>query len=103
MSRAQSRITRSSLRHAFHEIICPRRKLVLIGLVLIVVNRLSGLVLPASTKRTTFVIAHRLSTIQRADLILVIEQGEIVERGRHDELIALGGRYQRLHALQARI
>ena len=53
--------------------------------------------------RTTFVIAHRLSTIQRADLILVIEQGEIVERGRHDELIALGGRYQRLHTLQARI
>ncbi|MCP3914366.1 MAG: ABC transporter ATP-binding protein [bacterium] len=53
--------------------------------------------------RTTFVIAHRLSTIQRADLILVIEQGEIVERGRHDELIALGGRYERLHTLQARI
>jgi ABC-type multidrug transport system fused ATPase/permease subunit len=53
--------------------------------------------------RTTFVIAHRLSTIQRADLILVIEAGEIVERGRHDELIALGGRYQRLYTLQARI
>jgi subfamily B ATP-binding cassette protein MsbA len=53
--------------------------------------------------RTTFVIAHRLSTIQRADLILVIEHGEIVERGRHAELLALGGRYQRLHTLQARI
>ena len=53
--------------------------------------------------RTTFVIAHRLSTIQRADLILVIEGGEIVERGRHDELMAQEGRYQRLYTLQARI
>jgi subfamily B ATP-binding cassette protein MsbA len=53
--------------------------------------------------RTTFVIAHRLSTIQRADLILVIEDGEIVERGRHDELIAIDGRYHQLYTLQARI
>jgi ABC-type multidrug transport system fused ATPase/permease subunit len=53
--------------------------------------------------RTTFVIAHRLSTIQRADLILVIEDGAIVERGRHAELMALGGRYHRLYTLQARI
>ncbi|MEZ6015202.1 MAG: ABC transporter ATP-binding protein [Planctomycetota bacterium] len=53
--------------------------------------------------RTTFVIAHRLSTIQRADLILVIEGGAIVERGRHAELMALGGRYHRLYTLQARI
>ena len=53
--------------------------------------------------RTTFVIAHRLSTIQRADLILVIENGSIVERGRHDELMELEGRYHRLHTLQARI
>jgi len=53
--------------------------------------------------RTTFVIAHRLSTIQRADLILVIEDGVIVERGRHAELMALGGRYHRLYTLQARI
>ncbi len=53
--------------------------------------------------RTTFVIAHRLSTIQRADLILVIEDGEIRERGRHDELMEQGGRYHRLYTLQARI
>mgnify|MGYP006414096147 FL=1 len=53
--------------------------------------------------RTTFVIAHRLSTIQRADLILVIEDGEIVERGKHDELIAKEGRYHQLYTVQARI
>jgi len=53
--------------------------------------------------RTTVVIAHRLSTIQRADLILVIEDGEIVERGRHDELIEVDGRYHQLYTLQARI
>ena len=53
--------------------------------------------------RTTFVIAHRLSTIQRADLILVIEHGEVVERGRHEELMAQEGRYHRLYTLQARI
>ncbi len=53
--------------------------------------------------RTTLVIAHRLSTIQRADLILVVEDGQIVERGRHDELMAKEGRYHQLHTLQARI
>jgi len=54
-------------------------------------------------ERTTFVIAHRLSTIQRADLILVIEDGRIVERGQHDELIAREGRYHQLYTVQARI
>lgn len=53
--------------------------------------------------RTTFVIAHRLSTIRQADQILVIEQGKIVERGKHDELIALEGRYFQLYTYQARI
>ena len=53
--------------------------------------------------RTTVVIAHRLSTIQRADLILVIEDGEIVEHGRHDQLIDSHGRYHQLYTLQARI
>jgi ABC-type multidrug transport system fused ATPase/permease subunit len=50
--------------------------------------------------RTTFVIAHRLSTIRRADQILVVEQGRIVERGTHDELYALGGRYHELYTKQ---
>jgi subfamily B ATP-binding cassette protein MsbA len=52
--------------------------------------------------RTTFVIAHRLSTIRSADQILVLEQGEIVERGTHDELLAKGGRYRQLHDKQYR-
>ena len=50
--------------------------------------------------RTTFVIAHRLSTIRRADQILVIEQGSIVERGTHESLYALGGRYYDLYTRQ---
>jgi subfamily B ATP-binding cassette protein MsbA len=53
--------------------------------------------------RTTFVIAHRLSTIRQADQILVVEQGNIVERGRHEELIASKGRYFELYTYQARI
>lgn len=53
--------------------------------------------------RTTFVIAHRLSTIRQADQILVIEQGKIVERGQHEELIAKQGRYYQLYTYQARI
>ncbi len=50
--------------------------------------------------RTTFVIAHRLSTIENADLILVMEEGRIVESGSHSELIGLNGQYSRLHRLQ---
>jgi subfamily B ATP-binding cassette protein MsbA len=57
--------------------------------------------------RTTFVIAHRLSTIRRADQILVVEQGRIVERGNHAELFALRGRYfdlyTRQHGLEANL
>ncbi|UQZ37210.1 multidrug ABC transporter permease [Paenibacillus sp. PK3_47] len=50
--------------------------------------------------RTTFIIAHRLSTIRSADQILVLHKGQIVERGSHDELMALGGRYFRMYQLQ---
>jgi len=53
--------------------------------------------------RTTFVIAHRLSTIRQADQILVIESGNILERGRHEELIGQKGRYFELYTYQARI
>ena len=50
--------------------------------------------------RTSFIIAHRLSTIRDADTILVMEHGDIVEQGSHDELITAGGAYARLHAAQ---
>ncbi|WP_372801651.1 ABC transporter ATP-binding protein [Lutibacter sp.] len=60
---------------------------------------LSGLM----NNRTTFVIAHRLSTIQQADQILVIEEGNIVERGKHQELLAKKGRYYDLYTYQSRI
>jgi subfamily B ATP-binding cassette protein MsbA len=53
--------------------------------------------------RTTFVIAHRLSTIRQADQILVIEQGQVVEQGKHEELLAKKGRYFDLYTYQARI
>ena len=47
--------------------------------------------------RTTFVVAHRLSTIKRADCILVVDAGRIIERGNHSELLALGGKYATLY------
>ena len=54
-----------------------------------------------TSTRTTVVIAHRLSTIKNADEICVLHDGKIVERGRHDELIALNGYYKKLHDMQA--
>lgn len=47
--------------------------------------------------RTTFVIAHRLSTVRNADQIIVLEHGEIIEQGTHEELLELGGRYYQLY------
>lgn len=54
-----------------------------------------------TSTRTTIVIAHRLSTIKNADMICVMHEGKIVERGRHDELIAVDGYYRKLHDMQS--
>lgn len=49
------------------------------------------------TGRTTFVIAHRLSTVKNSDCIMVLEQGRVIERGTHDQLLAQKGRYYQLY------
>jgi ABC-type multidrug transport system fused ATPase/permease subunit len=67
-------------------------------------SRTEGVILEALSRlmegRTTFMIAHRLSTIRNAAQIIVLDEGRVVERGTHDELIAAGGLYKQLHGLQ---
>ena len=55
------------------------------------------------TGRTTFVIAHRLSTVRNAQAILVLEQGEIIERGDHEDLLEQKGRYYQLYTGQSEL
>ena len=65
--------------------------------------RLQSAVARVLEGRTSLVVAHRLSTVRRADLILVLEDGRITQRGRHDELIAQPGLYRDLYSLQAQV
>ena len=53
--------------------------------------------------RTTFIIAHRLSTIQNADQILVLDAGQIIEQGTHDQLMLLDGRYAEMQKIQQKV
>jgi ATP-binding cassette subfamily B protein len=55
-----------------------------------------------ATDRVTLIISHRLSSLMHADQILFVENGRIVERGTHEQLLALGGRYRALYDLQLR-
>jgi ATP-binding cassette, subfamily B, bacterial len=63
-------------------------------------HRVQQALAAAMQNRTTLVIAHRLATVQKADLIVVLDHGQVVERGTHAELVAAGGVYARLAALQ---
>jgi ATP-binding cassette, subfamily B, bacterial len=53
--------------------------------------------------RTTFIIAHRIQSVMKADLILVLDKGEIVQAGRHDELVTQDGIYRKIYDIQTRV
>jgi len=59
-------------------------------------------ILAATRRATTILISHRFSTVRHADLIVVLDQGRVIEQGSHDELMLRAGRYARLFDLQAR-
>jgi ATP-binding cassette subfamily B protein len=65
-------------------------------------KRIQGALFRLMEGRTTFVIAQRLSTVQRADMILVMDKGRVIERGTHVELLSQGGMYQQIYELQLR-
>ncbi len=61
-----------------------------------------GAMIRHARDRVTIIVAHRLSSLMHADMILFVHNGEIVERGTHEELLAAGGRYKALYDLQVR-
>src|SRR5690606_2234387 len=65
-------------------------------------HRIRSAIRRFSSDRVTLIIAHRLSSLLHADVILFLEDGKIVERGSHEQLLALGGRYRALYDLQTR-
>jgi ATP-binding cassette subfamily B multidrug efflux pump len=65
-------------------------------------HRIRSAIRRYASDRVTMIIAHRLSSLMHADLILFLEDGRIVERGSHEQLLALGGRYRALYDLQTR-
>ena len=65
-------------------------------------QRMRGAMLRHAKDRVTIIVAHRLSSLMHADQILFVDNGEIVERGTHEDLLATGGRYNALYNLQVR-
>ena len=64
-------------------------------------QKIRNAMLTICENRTSFIIAHRLSTIRDSDIIILIEEGQIAEKGSHDELISLNGKYAEMYRTQA--